>query len=1330
MRKLRFGKTALVSFALVAFVAGCGREQASSPAFPAVIATSPMNGATDVLLNADVTATFSSVMNPATINTTTFTLTGPGATAVAGAVTYSGSTATFTPAASLAALTLYTATVSAGATDPAGNPLAANYVWSFTTGAPTVISTVPANLATGVLVNSSISATFSEPMNAATINAATFTLAGPGGVLVPGIVIRAAVSPRQAKGSSRAAASTSKPAVVTSAGATATFTPDVDLAASTTYTATITTGAQDPAGAALAANYVWTFTTAPPPMVVSTVPANLATAVAVNTPISANFSEAMNPATITGTTFTVKGPGVTPVAGVVTYTGMTATFTPAAVLATSTLYTATITTGAQDPTGAPIAANFVWTFTTAPPPTVVSTVPANLATAVAVNTPISANFSEAMNPATITGTTFTVKGPGATAVAGVVTYAGTTATFTPAQLLPAGTLFTATITTGAQDPTGAPLAVNYVWTFTTSAAPMVLSTVPLNGAVAVPANTLVSATFSRAMNPTTITATTFTVTGPGVTPVAGAVSYTGTTATFTPTSILPASTLFTATITTGAQDPTGSALAANYVWTFTTAAPPTVLSTVPLNGAVAVPVNTPVSATFSRAMDPTTITAATFTVTGPGVTPVAGAVSYTGTTATFTPTLVLPASTLFTATITTGAKDPTGTALAANYVWTFTTAAPPTVVSTVPANGAVAVPISTVVSATFSRPMEASTINTTSFTLAGPGVTPVTGTVSYLGSTATFTPTALLATGTLYTAMITTGATDPTGSALAANYVWTFTTGGAPSVTSTVPASGANDVPLNQMVAATFSGHMTASTITAAGTFTLAVAGGGAAVPGTVTYDAASDTAIFTPTAALAINTPYTATVTTAAQSAQGNPLNANYVWSFSTGPQPNASDPFVISTDPASAAINVPLNQRIAATFNTPMNPATLSATGTFTVAVAGGGAAVTGTVSYAGSTAVFTPTTNLIASTTYTATITTAAKDLTGDPMAANFSWNFATGLAANLVAPTITLTVPASAAVAVPINQTISATFSTAMDPTTITNATFTVAVAGTGGAPVNGTVSYDPASQIATFAPSANLAANTQYTATISNLVMDLTGNPLSTTTGAAPDPWSFTTSAVVGTGQAPINLGSAGSFAVMATSSIASTGPAVINGNVGLAPGTSQGIPPAQVNGTIHINDSVITQAQADLLAAYNDAVSRSTNAQTLPGNMGGLTFTPGLYVNSTSVLISGAGPGNNVTLDAQGDPNAIFIFKIGSTLTTAPGAQVILAGGAKASNVFWQVGTSATIDTTSIFQGNVLAAVSITMNTGAVVTGRLFAGSGGGAASVTVDGTSVTVPQP
>jgi hypothetical protein len=226
-------------------------------------------------------------------------------------------------------------------------------------------------------------------------------------------------------------------------------------------------------------------------------------------------------------------------------------------------------------------------------------------------------------------------------------------------------------------------------------------------------------------------------------------------------------------------------------------------------------------------------------------------------------------------------------------------------------------------------------------------------------------------------------------------------------------------------------------------------------------------------------------------------------------------------------------------------------------------------------------------------------------------------------------------------------------------------------------------------------------------------------------GCSKDTTSTSTSTST---QTAVNLASASTFAVMATSSITSTGATRINGDVGLAPGTSQGIPRAQVNGTIHMNDAAVKQAQTDLLAAYNDVVGRSTSAQTLAGNLGGLTFTPGLYVNSSSVLISGAGPNNNVTLDAQGNANAVFIFKMSSTLTTGPGAQVILAGGALAKNVYWQVGSSASLDTTTMFQGNILAAVSVTVNTNSVVTGRIFSGAGGGAASVTLNASSVSVP--
>ncbi len=855
--------------------------------------------------------------------------------------------------------------------------------------------------------------------------------------------------------------------------------------------------------------------------------------------------------------------------------------------------------------------------------------------------------------------------------------------------------------------------------------PAVVATSPASGATGVALNATVRATFNLAMAPATIDATTFTVTGPGAAVVPGTVTYAGVTATFTPTTSLTADSVYTATITTGAQSPTGQALAANYVWSFTTGAP-TVISNVPLTGATAVPINTVVSATFSEAMDPATINGTTFTLTGPGVTPVAGVVTYAGTTATFTPGAVLATSTLYTATVTTGAKDPAGTALAANYVWTFTTAPPPTVASTVPATGATGVAVNTLVTATFSEAMDPATINGTTFTLTGPGVTPVAGVVTYAGTTTTFRPTVPLAGITSFTATITTGAKDPAGTPLAANYVWTFTTASQPpAVTSTNPANAATNVPINQKITGTFSEPMSAATITASGTFTVVATTGGASVTGVVTYNAASDTAIFTPAANLAASTQYTATITTAAQNPAGQALPSNYVWKFTTGALASATAPTVLSTDPADAATNVPLNQKITATFSEAMDAATISAAGTFTVVTTVGAIPVPGTVTYdaPSDTATFTPTANLAASTQFTATISNAAKDLDGNALVAGSApnpWTFTTGTILDTTPPTITFTNPADGATAVPIDATINATFSKAMNPATITTETFLVTVTA-DGTPVSGTVAYDVASQIATFTPSANLATSTEYTAAISPAVQDLAGNALAA--GVAPNPWDFTTGTTAGGASPPtVNLASAGNFAVLATAATSSTGPVIINGDVGLNPGSSQGIPPAQVNGTIHVDDTIAAQAQTDLLAAYNDAVGRSANSIAMPGDIGGLTLTPGLYTNSTSVLIS-----TDVTLDAQGNPNAVFIFQMGTTLTTA--GSVILTGGAKASNIFWVVGSSATLNG-PIFEGNILADVSITQNGGVVVNGRLFAGSGpGGAGSVIVDGVSVNVPQ-
>src|SRR6195256_2003553 len=202
--------------------------------------------------------------------------------------------------------------------------------------------------------------------------------------------------------------------------------------------------------------------------------------------------------------------------------------------------------------------------------------------------------------------------------------------------------------------------------------------------------------------------------------------------------------------------------------------------------------------------------------------------------------------------------------------------------------------------------------------------------------------------------------------------------------------------------------------------------------------------------------------------------------------------------------------------------------------------------------------------------------------------------------------------------------------------------------------------------------------------------------------------------------APIDLGSAATFAVLAGSTVTNTGLSNINGDLGVWPGTAYvpGTPSATVNGTIHAGDVAAHQAQASLTVAYNDAAGRSTAPIGVAGDLGGQTLAPGLYKSTSTLAITG-----DLTLDANGDPNAVYIFQIGSALTVATGGRVVLSGGAKAANVFWQVGSSATLGTYSAFKGTIMAYASITIGTGATLDGRALAQN----AAVTLDTNAVTM---
>lgn len=189
-------------------------------------------------------------------------------------------------------------------------------------------------------------------------------------------------------------------------------------------------------------------------------------------------------------------------------------------------------------------------------------------------------------------------------------------------------------------------------------------------------------------------------------------------------------------------------------------------------------------------------------------------------------------------------------------------------------------------------------------------------------------------------------------------------------------------------------------------------------------------------------------------------------------------------------------------------------------------------------------------------------------------------------------------------------------------------------------------------------------------------------------------------------QTPIRLDSAGNFAALAGSTITNTGPTSITGDMGVSAGSAiTGFLPGIVVGAQHASDPVAAQGIADLTVAYNDAAGRTLCPIAVAGNLGGQTLAPGLYKSTSSLEISSG----DLTLDAQGDANAVFIFQMASTLVTTSGRRVILAGGARAKNVFWQVGSSATFGTTSAFVGTVMADQAITMQTGATLEGRVLA---------------------
>ena len=313
-----------------------------------------------------------------------------------------------------------------------------------------------------------------------------------------------------------------------------------------------------------------------------------------------------------------------------------------------------------------------------------------------------------------------------------------------------------------------------------------------------------------------------------------------------------------------------------------------------------------------------------------------------------------------------------------------------------------------------------------------------------------------------------------------------------------------------------------------------------------------------------------------------------------------------------------------------------------------------------------------------------------------------------------PTVVTETPPNATGGVcPNNVFITATFSKAMNPATINTTTFTV------GPNVTGQVTYNSTTNVATLTPSAPLLLNTTYTATITTGAADTFGNALT-----ANLVWNFTTSVTACQAPTAISLGTACSFGILAaTPVVSSVGPTVVTGDIGIWPAASvTGFPPGTFTGAEHLGDAVAMGAQGDLTTAYNNAAGAAGGA-VLTADIGGQTLPTGVYRTTSSQPTLGIT--GNLTLDGGGDPNSTWIFQIVSTLTTAAGnSQIILINSASSQNVIWQVGSSATLGTNTIFQGTIMAQASITLTTGATLNGRALARTG----SIALDSNPVNVP--
>ncbi len=1070
------------------------------------VTVNPASGTTIATLTTPVVITFSGPINPQTVNSGTVyasQYTGSAYVEVAGtlAVSAGNTVVTLTPIspweAGTAANTSYVYVYISGVQDPEGNSISANSLFYTPVTTPvvtplTITSVTPANDATGVGQNAAVSVTFSHSVNPATVTAATLALFTGDSNLGAGISMSA----------------DNRTAMVTTT-----------LPASSIITVIATTAITDLYGNALTGNLTSQFTTAltPPnsgPSIVTMRPGYGATGVPTSSVITLFANAPLNASTVNGGVHVSQNGALVSGAANTIGDGTSVEFVPTGSFTYGALIEVNVDQTVTDQYGNPLTA-FYGSFTvvgnpTTTAPAVIAASPINGAQGVPLNAAVFVQFSQALNPSTVSSSTAYLTDQNNSIVPATVTLlpSGNTIEIKPSSNLTAGTSPTSTsynvnVTIGVQNTNGLALASLYSGYFYTgtaadTTAPAVLGVAPPNNQQNVGLNGLVMVTFSEPIDPITANSNTISLSyGTPATAIPTSVSFnsTNTQVTFTPTTPLPPSSTVTVAVTTGILDVAGNAVTAQSTTFKTAATADTVVPTItvtPLSGATNVPTNSVVVIQFSEPINAQTVSPSYYYLYDTPSGQIIGAnltVSADGLTTTLAPAGPLPVGTLINV-YSSGAQDLSGNVQTNPYydpAASFTTSynadsTVPQVIGTNPANGATAVPTNTVVVLYFNEPVNPATLSQVTLSEGGSTV-PTTQSLSNGNQALSLTPATPLLPSASYT-ITAVGVKDTAGNQLAGTFTSAFSTGltidlVGPTVTGFNPVSGSTGVGLNVPLMVMFSKPINPLSLTAA-QFGLYDYNTNYRISGTIIVAANAMSATFTPSEPLLSNTSYGFEVaycyidctSTGYTDVAGNAGSGGITF-FTTSTTTLTTAPTVVSINPPNGtATTVPQDVYVAAVISAQVDPLTVSSNSiTLTPAVSG-----TVTLAADQVTLEFVPNAILAASTTYTVNVG-GFKDVNGNTVTP-FTSTFKTNGTTTSTEPTVTSN-PASGATIATLTTPVVFTFSGPINPQTVNSGTmYAVQYLATGGnAEVAGTLAVSSGNTIVTFTPLSPWAPST-------------------------------------------------------------------------------------------------------------------------------------------------------------------------------------------------------------------------------------------------------------